>query len=192
VTPGPPAAGATAVSLLALASLGLTWARRTTEGPLGGAGDAATEALVGRDLAPVVAALVPAVTALAVVALLLRGRWRLVALVPATLVAGTAAALALEARRVPTVPGERWEVTAVPGLAVALCALAAALTALAAVATLRGPAHAARGSGGGSGRASGGAPSPATTSTGASDAELWERLDAGVDPTEEDGPVPRP
>ncbi|MGJ7452523.1 Trp biosynthesis-associated membrane protein [Aquipuribacter sp. MA13-13] len=85
-----PAAVGAAAALLALSTLGLTWVSRTVEGPLGDAGAAQVEQLSGRDVAPLVAALVPGVTAVVVVALLLRGWWRVGALAVAAVGAGAA------------------------------------------------------------------------------------------------------
>ncbi len=75
-----PAAVGAAAAMLALSTLGLTWLSRTVQGPLGDAGASEVEQLSGREVAPLVAALVPGVTAVVVVALLLRGWWRVGAL----------------------------------------------------------------------------------------------------------------
>ncbi|WP_336924056.1 hypothetical protein [Aquipuribacter sp. SD81] len=143
--PGPGVlAGAAAVAgLLALGSLGLGWAEVVLDDPLGAAGDVRTTVLPGRQVAPVVAALVPAAVGLCVVALLLRGRWRLLGLVPAVVVAlagaaGSATALAGGGERSPT---------AGPVLGAVLCLVLAGLAAVAAWRAGRGGRSWGRGQG---------------------------------------------
>ncbi|MFC5382424.1 Trp biosynthesis-associated membrane protein [Aquipuribacter nitratireducens] len=181
--PAPLSAAAAVAALLALATLGLTWVRRSTAGPLGEAGAATTESLTGREVSPLTAALVPAVLGLAVVALLLPGRWRLVGLVPAGLAAvgaglGAAVAAAAADGGRTGAPEVGVEVTPVPWLAVAACVLVVLLAGAAAVAAWRPVVPAAPPTRAAPTAAPGHAPEAAPD-----ERALWDALDAGEDPT---------
>lgn len=130
-----PAAVGAVAALLALSTLGLTWWSRTVQGPLGDAGATQVEQLSGREVAPLVAALVPGVTAVVVVSLLLRGWWRVGALVVAALGAGAATLSAGG-----TALGGRTDgasTTAVPLIATLACLVVAVCAVLAAVGAVR-------------------------------------------------------
>ncbi len=168
-----------AAALLALSTLGLTWVRRDASGPLGEASAAQVEALSGRDVAPLVAALVPGTAAVVVVALLLRGWWRAGALTVAA-VAGVVAAGSAVAVLLPGGAGEQGEVTLVPAVAALACLVTAGgalLGVLAAVAARRA----------GTDRVPTADPpgrSQAAADVGVDEpADLWRALDAGQDPT---------
>jgi hypothetical protein len=165
-------------ALLALSTLGLTWVRRSVEGPLGDAAAAQAEALSGRDVAPLVAAVVPGVAAVVVVGLLLRGTLRVLALSLASLGAALAALAAVDVALTP-VPGDA--VTTVPWVSGLACALVAVAAATAAVLSARPVAPSVRPVGTAarddapSGAAAGASPPTA--------AELWRAQDEGRDPT---------
>lgn len=204
-----PAAAGAAAALLALSTLGLTWVRRSVEGPLGEAGAAQVEQLTGREVAPVVAALVPATAAAVVLALLLRGRWRAVALALGAVSALGAGVAALGP--VLGTPAGQGRTTAVPLLAATACLVAAASALVGVVLTLRAPGadpdgatagpdagttaapgdH--TGTASGPGTAAGGvtAAGPGTAAGGdgaraggADHSSLWHALDEGRDPTD--------
>lgn len=153
-----PAAVGAAAALLALSTLGLTWVRRSVEGPLGDAGGAQAEVLSGRDVAPVVAALVPGVAAVVVVGLLLRGRWRVAALTLAAVGAGVAAVASAGAVLAPATAGS--ETTPTP---------------VTTTATATTPATA--------GTVAGAVPVDAGPAGPANPVDLWRELDEGRDPT---------
>ena len=189
-----PAVVGAAAALLALSTLGLTWVRRSVEGPLGQASAEQVEALSGRDVAPVVAALVPGTAAVVVVALLLRGWWRAGALVVGALSALWAAVSAAGVL-LPGGAGPDATSTATPAVAAVACLLAAVGSVAGAVSTVRtrnaeaasdgeapggdvepaAPGGATRGVGEGT-AASVAAPDPEP-------ADLWRALDDGRDPT---------
>jgi hypothetical protein len=188
VPPALPGLLGVAGALLALSTLGVTWLRRRAEGPLGAAGDVQAELLSGRDVAPLVAALLPGVAAVVAVGLLLRGAARVVALALAAVGAG-AAGVSAAGVALGTEPGTT--VTAAPWVAVVACALVAVGAAASAVLTARAtsagprttPAPVA-------GRAAPQAPPAPAAAPGAeaSQADLWRAMDEGRDPTREGGP----
>jgi len=190
-----PAVVGAAAALLALSTLGLTWVRRSVQGPLGEASAAQVEALSGRDVAPVVAALVPGTAAVVVVALLLRGWWRAAALLVGAL-AAVGAAVAAAAVMLPGGAGEGATTTATPAVAALACLLAAVGAVIGAVSTVRArpagavavPVQAVAGSPEPSDART--APPPAGEGTSATvaaedpePADLWRALDDGRDPT---------
>jgi len=203
-----PAVVGAGAALLALSTLGLTWVRRSVEGPLGAAGVAEVEVLTGRDVAPLVAALVPGVTAVVVVGLLLTGRWRVAALALAA-VGAAAAAVAAGAAGLGAADSAS-TVTATPLVAAAACGVVALSAGYAAVLTARrdaavveappGPVGSADGGTAGTVAEDQGAPRPeppvrtapdeASGSGGGSGSgsvqgsgDLWRALDEGRDPT---------
>lgn len=186
-----PAGLGAAAALLALSTVGLTWVTRTVEGPLGAAGTAELQQLPGREVAPVVAALVPGVAAVVVVALLLRGAWRVTALVLAGL--GAAAAAVAAARFAFGGDPDGGTTTAVPAVALLACLVVVACAGAAAWLTATAPAT-------GAGRTAGDEPAadrpraedPRADDPRANDpraeeppaaADLWRELDEGRDPT---------
>ena len=180
-----PAAVGGAAALLALSTLGLTWVRRSVEGPLGKASAAQVEALSGRDVAPVVAALVPGTAAVVVVALLLRGWWRAGALVVGALSALGAAAAAAGVL-LPGAAGQDATTTATPAVAAVSCLLAAVGALVGAVSTVRTRGAAADPVGEGSGgvtRRTGEGTAATVAAPDPEPAELWRALDDGRDPT---------
>lgn len=184
-----PAAVGAGAALLALSTLGLTWVERAVEGPLGSAGGSRLEQLSGRDVAPLVAALVPGVTAVVVVGLLLRGRWRVLPLLLASLGAG-AAGLSAAAVAVAGDP-QGGTTTAAPVVAGLACLVAACCAAGAAVLAWRpAPQRAppgrapvqARSRGVGGDHLPGQAPQGPQEPQEPQD--LWRELDEGRDPTQ--------